>query len=430
MATPLAAVQQFFRHPDLRRKFLVVLGLLVVSRFIASIPLPGVDRANLQALLTSNPSFSLLNVFTGGGLLNFSIALMGVGPFITSSIIFQLLTMVIPSLEALNKEGEFGRRKINQYTRMATIPLALIQGFGTLTYLKNANIVSQWSTFNLIFMLTIATGGTLLLMWIGELISEQGIGNGLSILITSGIVATFPSQLQKSYQLYAAGISSQQLFQIIGFVVLGAVALGLIIFMNEGQRNIPVSYAKRVRGNRTYGGVDTNLPIKVNAAGVVPIIFAVSMVLFPTIISQFLRQAQSAKVRHVGDVVYSFFSNQNHYAAVYFILVIAFTYFYTFIIFQPQQMAENLQKQGGFIPGIRPGQETERYLYMVIQRLTFAGAIFLAVIAVLPILAQQFTKVKTLSLGGTSLLIVVAVVLEVMRQVRAQMITRTYETYV
>ena len=429
MASPLSAVTQFFRHPDLRRKFLTVIGLLVVSRFISSVPLPGVDKTNLQNFLTTNTAFSLLNIFTGGGLLNFSIALMGVGPYITSSIIFQLLTLVIPSLENLSKEGEFGRRKINQYTRLAAVPLALIQGFGTLTYLKNAQIISQWTVGHLAFMLTIATGGTLLLMWIGELISEQGIGNGLSLLITSGIVATFPAQLQKSYEAYSGGISGPQLLQIIGFVVVAALALLLIIFMSEGQRNIPVSYAKRVRGTKVYGGVDTNLPIKVNAAGVVPIIFAVSMVLFPSIIAQFLRQAQSIKVRNVGDTIYNFFSNQNHYAVVYFVLVIAFTFFYTFIIFQPKQMAENLQKQGGFIPGIRPGQDTETYLYTVIQRLTFTGALFLAVIAVLPIVVQQITKVQTLNLGGTSLLIVVAVVLEVMRQVRAQMITRTYELY-
>jgi preprotein translocase subunit SecY len=212
--------------------------------------------------------------------------------------------------------------------------------------------------------------------------------------------------------------------------VLGAAALALIIFMNDGQRNIPVSYAKRVRGNKMYGGVDTHLPIKVNASGVVPIIFAVSMVLFPSIIAQFLKQAHSPKVQHVGDLIYNFFQNQTYYGIIYFLLVIAFTFFYTFIIFQPHQMAENLQKQGGFIPGVRPGEDTEKYLFTVIQRLTIVGALFLALIAVLPIVVQQVTKVSTLNLGGTSLLIVVAVVLEVMRQVRAQLITRTYDTYV
>ena len=430
MASYFKSVEQFFRLPDLRKKFFVVIGLVIVSRLISSIPLPGVDHAKLAQYLNSSTAFSLLNVFTGGGLLNFSIALMGVGPYITASIIFQLLTLVIPALETLSKDGEFGRRKINQYTRLATIPLAMIQGFGTLTYLKNAAIIPQWNILNLGFMLLISTGGTLLLMWIGELISEQGIGNGLSILITAGIVSSFPTQLQQSYELYKTGITSQQAFHLIGFLVIAAAALFLIILMNDGQRNIPVNYARRVRGNTSYGGVDTNLPIKVNASGVVPIIFAVSMVIFPSIIAQFLKQAHSLKVQHIGDVVYNFFSNQTYYGIIYFILVIAFTYFYTFIIFQPKQMAENLQKQGGFIPGVRPGKDTETFLYTVIQRLTLIGALFLGVIAVLPIVVQQATKVQTLNLGGTSLLIVVAVILEVMRQVRAQLITRTYDTYI
>jgi preprotein translocase subunit SecY len=279
-------------------------------------------------------------------------------------------------------------------------------------------------------MLILATGGTFLLVWIGELISEQGIGNGMSIMITTGIVSTFPTQIEQSYQLYSTGVSSQQLLQLGGFVLISALALAFIIFMNDGQRNIPVSYAKRVRGNKVYGGVDSHLPIKVNAAGVTPIIFAVSMVLFPSIIAQFLKQAKSDQIKQIGEAVAAFFANQWYYAIVYFVLVIAFTFFYTFIIFQPKQMAENLQRQGGFIPGTRPGPDTEIFLYNVLQRLTFVGAIFLAIIAVLPFIAQQLTKVQTISLGGTSLLIVVAVVLEVMRQVKAQLLTRTYDTYI
>jgi preprotein translocase subunit SecY len=429
MNSPFAPVARFFRIPDLRRKFFIVIGLVVLSRLISTIPIPGVDSAQLANFLSGNPAFSLLNIFTGGGLINFSIALMGVGPYITASIIFQLLTLVIPQLEALSKEGEYGRRRINQYTRLATVPLAFIQGFSTLTFLRNAQVISQWTTFHLLFMLLVATGGTLLLVWIGELISEQGIGNGLSILITCGIVSSFPSSLQKTVERYNAGASTQDILQLIGFILLAAAALALIIFMNEGQRNIPISYARRVRGDRQYGGVDTSLPIKVNAVGVVPIIFAVSMVLFPTIIAQFLQQASSHKVQAAGIAITNFFQNRWYYASIYFILVIAFTYFYTFIIFQPQQMAENLQKQSGFVPGIRPGHDTEKYLYMVIQRLTLVGAIFLALIAVLPIVTQQVTHVQTFNLGGTSLLIAVAVVLEIMRQVRAQIITRTYDTY-
>lgn len=423
------SIVKFFRLPDLRRKFFIVLFLIAIARLIASIPIPGVDKGQLGNFLSGNSVFSLLNIFTGGGLTNFSIAMMGVGPYITASIIFQLLTIVIPSLEALSKEGEYGRKKINQYTRLATIPLGLIQGFGTLTYLKNAGVIStNWTPWFIIFMLIISLAGTMLLVWIGELISEQGIGNGMSIVITVGIVSNFPHSIQTAYQQYS-GASAQQLLQFGAFILLGAVALAAIIFMNEGQRNIPVTYARRVRGNNAYGGVDTHLPIKVNATGVVPIIFAISMVLFPSVIAQFLTQASSANLKHIGTLITNFFNNQWYYAAIYFVLVIAFTYFYTFIIFQPKQMAENLQKQGGYIPGIRPGNDTESYLTTIIQRLTLAGAIFLGLVAVLPILVQKATSVSTLSLGGTSLLIVVAVVLEVIRQVKAQILTRTYDSY-
>lgn len=426
----LRSIERFFKIAELRKKFLIVLGLIAVSRVIAAIPIPGVDPSNIKAFLESNSAFSLLNIFTGGGLINFSIALMGVGPYITSAIIFQLLTLVIPSLEALSKEGEAGRKKINQYTRLATVPLAIIQGFSTLVFLKNSAIISDWTPWNLIFMLTIATGGTMLLVWIGELISEQGIGNGISIMITIGIVSRFPSEIQQSIQRYSGGATSQEIMQLLGFAALAVFALALIVFMDNGQRNIPVSYAKRVRGNKTYGGVDSHLPIKVNTSGVTPIIFAISMVLFPSIIAQFLKQAQSEQVRAIGTFVYDFFANQAYYAAIYFILVVAFTFFYTSIIFQPKQMAENLQRQGGFIPGVRPGIDTEHYLNTTILRITFVGAVFLAVVAVLPFGVQYVTKVQTISLDGTSLLIVVAVILEILRQTKAQLITRTYDTYI
>ncbi len=428
MPAALSSILKFFRLPDMRRKFFIVVTLIALTRLLATIPIPGVDASQIKNFLVNNSAFSLLNVFTGGGLTNFSIVMMGVGPYITSSIIFQLLTIVVPSLEQLSKEGEFGKKKINQYTRLATIPLGLIQGYGTLTFLKNAGIIVDWTGFQLFFMLTIAIAGTMLMLWIGELISEQGIGNGVSMVITAGIVGSFPAAAQKAWQQYS-GADASQLLQLGGFILIGAISLAFIIFMNEGQRNIPVTYARRVRGNNVYGGVDTHLPIKVNAAGVVPIIFAISMVLFPTIIGQFLQQASSESVRNAGTAITQFFENQWYYAAIYFVLVIAFTYFYTFIIFQPKQMAENLQKQGGYIPGIRPGNDTENFLNTIIHRVTLAGALFLAVIAVLPIVVQEATSVTTLSIGGTSLLIVVAVVLEIMRQVKAQLITRTYDTY-
>lgn len=396
---------------------------------IASVPIPGVDKAQLGQFLANNSVFSLLNIFTGGGLTNFSIAMMGVGPYITSSIIFQLLTVVVPSLEQLNKDGEHGRRKINQYTRLATVPLGFIQGFGTLTFLRNANIIAaDWTPWFVFFLLAVAITGTLLLMWIAELISEQGIGNGMSILITLGILSTVPNTLNNAFTRYNHAPTSD-LLQLGGFIVIAIISLIAIIFMNEGTRNIPVSYARRVRGNKVFGGVDTYLPIKVTAAGVIPIIFAISMILFPSIVAQFLAQANSQNLKDFGQAITDFLNNQWYYAAIYFALVIAFTYFYTFIIFQPKQMAENLQKQGGYVPGIRPGPDTETFLLTIIQRLTLVGALFLGLIAVLPILAQQATAVTTVSLGGTSLLITVAVVLEVIRQVKAQLITRTYDNF-
>lgn len=429
MNSAFAAFVKFFRLPDLRRKFFIVLALIAVSRLIATIPIPGVDRGQLGQFLETNSAFSLLNIFTGGGLTNFSVAMMGVGPYITASIIFQLLTLIIPSLEQLKKEGEFGRKKISQYTRLAAVPLGFIQGFGTLTFLRNAGIVSaEWTPWFIFFMLTIAVAGSIFLMWIAELISEQGIGNGMSIMIASGIIATFPLSLKNSYDRYI-NASTAELLQLGSFILIGAIALALIIFMNEGTRNIPVSYARRMKGNKMYGGVDTHLPLKVTGVGVIPIIFAISMVMFPSIIAQFLTQSSSDGLRNAGTAITAFFNNQWYYAAIYFALVLAFTFFYTFIVFQPKEMAENLQKQGGYVPGIRPGEDTERYLHDVIQRLTLVAALFLGLVAVMPIVVQQATTVTTLSLGGTSLLITVAVVLEIMRQVRSQLTTRTYDTY-
>jgi preprotein translocase subunit SecY len=426
----LSSFIKFFRLPDLRRKFFVVVGLLAVTRLIAAIPIPGVDKGQLSTFLTTNSAFSLLNVFTGGGLTNFSIAMMGVGPYITSSIIFQLLTIVVPSLEQLSKEGEFGRRKITQYTRLATIPMGFIQGYGTITYLSRQGILGELTPWFFFFMLVVAVAGTMLMVWLGELISEYGLGNGLSLIITAGIVSSFPGALKNTYDTYS-NAGTAELLQLGSFILVGALALAFIIFMNEGQRNLPVTYARRVRGSKMYGGVDTHLPIKVNASGVVPIIFAISMVIFPTIIAQFLKQADNARVVAFATDIENFFANQWYYAAIYFVLVLFFTYFYTFIIFQPKQIAENLQKQGGYIPGIRPGEDTQLYLNKIITRLTLAGAIFLGIVAVLPTVAQAITGVsnQTLNLGGTSLLIVVAVVLESMRQIKSQLITRTYDSY-
>jgi preprotein translocase subunit SecY len=437
MNSAFQSILRFFQLPDLRRKFFIVLGLLVLTRVVTTIPLPGVDRLQLTEFLSNNQAFALLNVFTGGGLTNFSIAMMGVGPFITASIIFQLLTIVIPKLEQLSKEGEYGRRTINQYTRYAAIPLGFIQGYGTLTFLRNQGIISaDWTVWYVLFMLIVAVAGTMLLLWIGELISEQGIGNGISMVITAGIISSFPAIAINTYNQYV-GAPLPELLPLVGFGLIAALVLAVIIFINEGVRNIPVTYARRARGERTYGGVDTHLPIKVATAGVIPIIFAVSMILFPSVIAQFMEQAGNAQVASFGTSMTAFLANVWWKNGITFVLVIIFTFFYTSIVLQPKQIAENLQKQGGFVPGIRPGDDTEQHLGMVITRITTVGALFLAVITILPDIVSILTGVgsgsqgsgNALTLGGTSILITVAVVLEVMRQTRAQLITRTYDSY-
>src|SRR3989344_1645453 len=382
---------QIWRVADLRKKILMVLFLLAVTRVLAAIPIPGVNVAALQQFFNQNQLFGLLDIFSGGGLSNFSIAMMGVGPYITASIIIQLMAIIIPSLGELQKEGEQGRVKINQYTRYLTVPLAILQGFGTIALFTRGSggpqILGFLAPMDWVLILISITAGTLVLMWIGELITEYGIGNGLS------------------------------------FVILA------IVTMTEATRNIPVSYAKRVRGNKLYGGVDTHLPIRVNTAGVIPIIFAISVLLFPGVIANFLVNAKTPAIANFAREVNELFQNQTFYGIAYFILVMAFTYFYTSVIFNPQDISENIQKQGGFIPGLRPGRQTAEFLSKVLNRITLAGAIFLGLIAVLPFLMQLVTKTQALTLGGTSLLIVVAVVIETVKQLESQLTMRDYEGF-
>jgi len=418
-------LKKIYTHHDLRNKILIVLGILVIFRLLAHIPVPGIDLTELRSFFERNQLFGLLNLFSGGAMRNFSIVMMGVGPYITSSIIFQLLAMIVPSLESLQKEGEYGRQKINQYTRIATVPLALMQSYAMITLLNRQGVIGQWSVFELITMLITMSAGTVLLMWLGELISEKGIGNGISLIITLGIIGGVPTALQQTLVV----MDATKIIGIIVFGVIAALVTGLIVFMNEGERQIPVTYARRVRGQRTYGGVDTHLPIKVNIGGVIPIIFALSMMIFPGIIAKFFEQARSPQLAHFAKYVADLFQNNTFYGIVYFLLVIIFTYFYASVVFKPDQIAENLQKQGGFVPGLRPGRETSDYLGTVLYRITFVGAIFLGFIAVLPFVVQAITNVQTLVLGGTGLLIVVSVVIETIRQIKAQLIMRTYDQY-
>lgn len=410
---------------DFRNRVLITLGLLAIFRILAHVPMAGVDLEELKNFFNRNQIFGLLNMFSGGAMRNFSLVMMGVGPYITSSIIFQLLVMIVPSLDALQKEGEYGRKKINHYTRMATVPLAIMQSYAMIMLLKNQGIVGNFEPLQLATMLISLTAGTILLMWIGELISENGLGNGISLIITLGILGGAPTALRNTL----AFISTTNVLSIILFSVLAIAVTVLIVYINEGQRQIPVTYARRIQGMRSFGGVETFLPLKVAMAGVIPIIFALSMMIFPPVIAKFFETARSETIVSLAKNLTALFSNNWFYGIVYFILVVLFTFFYTSVIFQPKQVAENLQKQGGFVPGVRPGRETEEYISYIINRVVFIGAVFLGLIAVLPYIVQSLTHINTLILGGTGILIVVSVVLETARQVKAQLAMRTYDYY-
>ncbi len=412
-----------WKAQDLRKSIIFVLLMLVIFRLAAHIPIPGVDPVALKDFFASNEIFGLMNIFSGGGMENFSIVMMGIGPYITASIIFQLLGMIIPSLEEMNKE-EAGRQKINMWTRWSTVPLSAIQAYAMINLLRNSSfgIIGDISTFDFIAMIITITAGTIFLMWLGELISEKKIGNGISLLIFAGIISGLPTVLQQTWLNY----DPSMLFTIIGFIIVAIITVIGVVIVNEGQRNIPVQYARQIRGQRAFGGSTTHLPLRVNMAGVIPIIFAISVILFPTMIAQFFVNAQSQMIAKIAQKTIMIFQGQLVYGIVYFVLVFAFTYFYTEIIFHPNRIAENLQKQGGFIPGIRPGRHTTDYLSYTTHRIIFVGALFLAAIAILPLIMRYFTGVQSLALGGTSLLIVVSVVIETVKQIESQLTMREY----
>ncbi len=410
----------------MRNKILFVFSMLVVFRLAAHIPIPGVNIDNLREFFGSNQVLGLLNLFSGGGMQNFSIVMMGVAPYITASIIFQLLAMIIPKLEEISKE-EAGRQKINMYTRIATVPLSFLQAYGMITLLKQSPkpIIEDLSLFSLFAMLLTITAGTVFLMWLGELITEKKIGNGISLLIFAGIVVRVPTALQT----VVINFSQEQVVNLLVFCAIALITVVGVVIITEGQRNIPVSYAKRVRGMKMYGGMNTHLPIRVNTAGVIPIIFAISLVLFPPMIAQFMLRANSAWIHSFGQGIITLFNNHLFYGILYFLLVFGFTYFYTAVIFHPYQIADNLQKNGGFIPGIRPGSHTAEYLQHTISRITLTGALFLGLIAVLPMMLQQVSGLQSMVIGGTSILIVVSVAIEIVKQVEAQMTMRDYDGF-
>lgn len=410
---------QIFRNKDIRNKIIFILAILVVYRFVANIPIPYVDTAQLQSFFANNRFYGLLSALTGGSLAQLSIAMLALGPYISASIIMQLMTMIFPSLEQIyKKEGEAGRAKFNQYSRVLTVPLAALSGYGFLVSLQHQNVIGYLNLFQWSTVISVVVAGSIFLMWLGELITEKNIGNGVSILILAGIVAGSPVALQQALFKYTPAL----FFNYLAFGILALVVIAGVIYISEAQRNIPVNYARRVRGSKVYGGVSTYLPMRINNAGVMPIIFALSLLLFPSLIAGFFTNTSIAIVSKVATAVNTFLApNGLWYSIFYFGLVVIFTYFYTAITFDPKAISEDIQKQGGYIPGIRPGPSTAQFLYHLLNRVTLVGAIFLGIIAVLPSAVQQSTSVTDFAVGGTSILIVVSVALEIMKQLDAQL---------
>jgi preprotein translocase subunit SecY len=428
-------IKKIIKDKELRNKIIYVAFMLLVFRLAANIPIPIVDTARLNALMGGNALLGMMNILSGSGMQKFSLVMLGVGPYITSSIIMQLLTMISPKMkEMYHESGEDGRRKFNQLTRIFTVPLALLSGFGMITLLRNEGVVlANVGNTEILLTLIIITGGTIFLMWLGELISEKNIGNGISLIIFAGIVSSLPGIVSRTFGLSVTGqgITMDAAFPIptiIGLLVVACIVVVSVVAITEAQRNIAVSYARRTSGTKvTQGGASTFLPLRVNSAGMIPIIFAMSIMLFPGIIASFLTGNSNAQIANAAIYVKNLFADQNFYSVLYFAMVFLFTYFYTAIVFDAQSVAENLQKHGGFVPGIRPGRNTAEYLEMVINRITFVGALFLALVAVLPVLAQNATHVSTFSIGGSSVLIVVGVVLDTIRQIDSQLTMRDYE---
>lgn len=421
--TFLRKIRLIITDETLRTRVLFVLGALVVFRLLAAIPIPGINSGELQNFLGNNQFLGLLNVFSGGGFSNLSIMMIGVSPFITASIIMQLVSVLSPSLKAMyQEEGDSGRMRFTQYSRYLTVPLALIQAFGFLILLRQNGIVPQLDTMHMFTNVLVVAAGAMLLMWVGELITEFGVGNGVSLLIFAGIVARIPNDISQ----FIFSFDLSQLPAYVGFAVAAIVIVAGVVFITEAERPIPVTYARRVRGMKVMGGISTYLPLRVNQAGVMPIIFALSILLFPQMIATFLAKSSIAFVAVAASWVVSILANQWVYGALYFGMVFLFTYFYTAITFEPHQIAKNLQKNGAFIPGVRPGGTTSEYLGNIITRITLVGALFLGFLAILPLILRGVTGITAVTIGGTALLIVVSVVLDVVKKIDAQTSIREY----
>ena len=419
-------ISLIIKDSSLRNRIIFVAAALVVFRFLSVIPVPGVDPLKLQAFFNSPAGdiFGLFNIFSGGGLSKLSIVMLGVGPYITASIVMQLLTMIFPKLKQMyQEEGEAGRAKFTQYSRLITVPLALIQGGGFLMLLEKSGVVGKLNSIEMITNIVVIVAGSVLLMWIGELMTEFGIGNGTSLIIFAGIVSRIPSLISQSLITFSAS----QIPLYIGFAFVALLVVLGVVIVTEAERPIPVTYAKRVRGSKVYGGVSTYLPLRVNQAGVIPIIFALSILLFPQMIFQYTSSAVSnGTIKAISDFILAILKTGWFYSIFYFILVFLFTYFYTAVTFDPHAISENLQKNGAFIPGVRPGQSTSEYIGKVLTRITLVGATFLGLIAVMPLAMKAITGIQSLAIGGTALLIVVSVVIDLMKKIEAQVSMREY----
>ena len=420
-------IVQIFKVKELRNKILFILAILAVFRLMANIPIPGISLERIREFFESNQFFGLLNVFTGGALDKLSIIMLGLGPYITGTIVMQLLTMIFPALERMSKdEGEAGRSKFNQYGRLLTLPLGFLQSYAMLNLFQRQGLIDFLPAKLMVASILTITAGTVLLMWFGELLTEKGIGNGVSILIFAGIVSDLPNNIRQLILTW----DPTKLFSYLFFFTVSLFIIASVVLINEARRNIPISYAKRVRGNKIYGGTSTYLPLNINPAGVIPIIFALSMMLFPGMIANFLGGGSGfvgTMARGIGKA----FENTWIYSGLYFVLVVLFTYFYTAVTFDPKAISENLQKMGGFIPGIRPGENTAKFINFILNRVLLVGALFLGIIAILPSIIGELTGITVFRFltGGTALLIVVSIVLDLMRQVEAQLQMRDYESF-
>ncbi len=420
---PIQKLSMLFSDPALRNRLLFVAGALAVTRVLAAIPIPGIDAAQLSLFLSNNQFFGLLNLFSGGGLSNLSLVMLGVGPYITASIVMQLMTMMVPSLKAMyQEEGEAGRAKFAQYSRLLSLPIAALQGISFLIILERQGVLPALTPLQFGINLVAIVAGSMLLMWIGELISEYGLGNGVSIVIFAGIVAGLPAAISQTLFAFEAA----QIPVYLMFVAAALAVIAAVVTITEAERPIPVTYAKQIRGSRMTSGGSTYLPLRLNQAGVIPIIFALSFLLLPQMFGTFFQASSIPWLASAASVMLGFVQNQWLYGGIYFALVFLFTYFYTAVTFEPNSIAENLQRNGAFIPGIRPGSHTSDHLARTITRITFVGALFLAVIAVMPLIVQNLTGIQNLAIGGTGLLIVVSVILDITRRIDAQLSIREY----